>query len=103
MIKKEIRLTEDINDMNGNVCATFQTTLKGDGSTPELMVIGGQNSIIGYTDQGLPIVDKQVDKLINDKKAEFRARAIKEQKALCVENGVDPELVNIINAERKSN
>ena len=29
------------------------------------------------------------------------AAAIKEQKKLCVENGVDPDLVNIIGLEKK--
>ena len=31
------------------------------------------------------------------------AEAIKEQKKLCIANGVDPDLVNIINAEKKVN
>ena len=34
-------------------------------------------------------------------KRELMAAAIKEQKKLCVENGVDPDLVNIIGLEKK--
>ena len=34
-------------------------------------------------------------------KKKLMASAIKEQKKLCVENGVDPDLVNIIGLEKK--
>ena len=49
----------------------------------------------------LPIIRKDYDHIIKKAETKFMAEAIKEQKAFCEENGVDPDLVNIINAERE--
>lgn len=45
----------------------------------------------------------EIKQRIKDEKQKFMAEAIKEQKKLCIENGVDPDLVNILNAEKKVN
>ena len=102
-MKKKIVLTESINNENDETIATLQTVLEGDGSTPVVVVVGGNATIIGYKDDGSAIVSKEIDALIENKKKTFMASAIKEQKKLCVENGVDPTLVNMINAEKRRN
>lgn len=96
---KTVILSSNVTDDDGNVFASMQTVLEGDGSTPVIMTMGNQE-VLGFEDDGTPIIAKvQEDKLKMAQK-KMQAVAIKEQKALCVENGVDPELVNIINAER---
>lgn len=100
-MKKIIKLTDEIKDKNGNVVATMYTTLKGDGETPNIMTVGG--SPIGFNDDGSPILPVDHDEVIAQAQQTMMAEAIKEQKALCVENGVDPDLVNILNAEKKVN
>lgn len=102
-MEKQIYLKENIKDNNGNVIATMATTLNGDGATPSIVTLGGEGSIIGYSDDGRAIVERADDQLIKAKRQEFMSKAIEEQKKLCIENGVDPELVNIINAERRAN
>lgn len=99
-MKKTIVLTDEVKNSNGTVVASFSTYLEGDGSTPIVQTIGGEATIVGYEDNGSPIIETSIDELIDVQRQKFMATAIKEQKALCVENGVDPELVNIINAER---
>ena len=99
-IEKQVFLQDKVTDDNGNVIANVFTTLTGDGSTPTIMATGGVQGVIGYEDNGEPILSKTHDELIEESKKNMMAEAIKEQKALCVENGVDPDLVNIINAEK---
>lgn len=101
-MQKKIVLTEKIKGSDGKDIATLQTNLFGDGSTPEIMAFGdGMSNVIGYRDDGSVILDNSVDLIIEEAKKKFMATAIKEQKKLCVENGVDPDLVNIIGLEKK--
>lgn len=101
VMEKIVRLMEHIKDDNDNVVATMYTTLKGDGETPNVMTIGGNP--LGFNDDGSPILSEGNDEIIAQAQQNFMAEAIKEQKSLCVENGVDPDLVNILNAEKKVN
>lgn len=99
---KVVRLVKTIKDNDGKNIATIQVDLTGDGSTPEPMtVVYGSSQIIGYNDDGSPIYDAKIRQHIKDEEKKFMAEAIKEQKKLCVEKGVDPDLVNILNAEKK--
>lgn len=101
-MQKKVVLTEQVKGSDGKVVATLQANLLGDGSTPEIMAFGnGMSGIIGYRDDGSVILDNSVDLIIDEAKKSFMAKAIEEQKKLCVENGVDPDLVNIIGLEKK--
>ena len=40
--------------------------------------------------------------MLRNTQKEFMAAAISEQKSLCEENGVDPSLVNVVGAEKKT-
>lgn len=101
---KVVRLVKTIKDKDGNDIATIQVDLNGDGSTPSpLTAIYGSAQIIGFNDDGSPIYNMELKQRIKDEEQEFMAEAIKEQKKLCIENGVDPDLVNILNAEKKVN
>lgn len=99
-MKKMITLTDEITNEDGHVIAKMNVLLKGDGETPNIMTVGGMP--VGYNDDGTPIIPKYDKELIDQAHQEMMKEAIKEQKALCVENGVDPELVNILNAEKKN-
>lgn len=99
---QQIQLQKTIYDENGRHVAQMHTYLNGDGETPVVTTIGGIGRIVGYNDDGTAITTKEDDELIKSEQTKFMATAIKEQKALCIEKGVDPDLVNIINAERKS-
>lgn len=101
MISKEISLYEEVKDEYGGVKYRIDTVLKGDGETPVLRTIG-LGKPMGYKDNGEAIIPEIDEDELKERQKNFMAEAIKEQKALCVENGVDPDLVNIINAERKS-
>lgn len=101
-MEKSIKLVEKINNSQGKQLAVIQVEVKGDGSTPSPMIaMMGSAGIIGFKDNGTPIVDPTVDQIINEAKKKFMAEAIKEAKKLCIENGVDPDLVNILNAEKE--
>jgi len=100
-MEKIVVLKEDVHDNNNNKIAEMTTYLKGDGSTPVVQTIGGMEQVIGFDDNGSAILAEHDDKAIKKARKEFMALAIKEQKELCVANGVDPDLVNIINAEKK--
>ena len=101
-MEKIIQLHEVVKDDNGNKIADLNTWLEGDGSTPVIQTMGHRNfGVIGYSDDGLPIIRRDYDHIIKKAETKFMAEAIKEQKAFCEENGVDPNLVNIINAERE--
>lgn len=99
---KAIELSAIVEDDHGQVVATLISKLRGDGATPDVTMLGsGTQQIIGYKDDGSVILSDHYEDLLEDARRKFMAEAIKVQKALCVENGVDPELVNIINAEKK--
>ena len=96
---KTVILSGDVKDEKGNVFASMRTVLEGDGSTPVIMTMGNQK-VVGFKDDGTPIVPKVQEDKLKVVQKELQAEAIRQQKELCIENGVDPELVNIINAER---
>lgn len=101
-MEKIVQLRKEVKDDNNNVVAVIETFLEGDGATPVIQAMGAPASnIIGYKDNGEPIIQESQDILIENAKRELMAAAIKEQKKLCVENGVDPDLVNIIGLEKK--
>ena len=101
-MEKTIFLADDVKDNQGNVIVQLSTALKGDGATPIVQTVGtGATGVIGYQDDGSPILSKLSDTFIENAQQNFMAEAIKEQKKLCVENGVDPDLVNILDAEKK--
>lgn len=100
---KEVVLKDKVKDGQGNVIAELDTVLRGDGATPVIRTMGSSTQIIGYNDDGTAIISQSNDELIKTAQQKFMAEAIKEQKKLCVENGVDPDLVNILNAEKKVN
>lgn len=97
---KTIILSGDVQNDAGKTFAQMQTVLKGDGSTPVVMTMG-TNEIHGFDDTGKPIFAEIDEDKLKQAQKELQAEAIKQQKELCVENGVDPDLVNIINAEKK--
>ena len=98
-MKKTVILEEEVKNSEGLVFAKMRTVLRGDGSTPNVMSMG-MSAPIGFNDDGTAILPKHEDEVLKIRQTQMMAEAIKEQKQLCVENGVDPELVNIINAER---
>lgn len=98
-MKKTVILEEEVKNSEGLVFAKMRTVLRGDGSTPNVMSMG-MSASIGFNDDGTAILPKHEDEVLKIRQTQMMAEAIKEQKQLCVENGVDPELVNIINAER---
>lgn len=98
-MKKTVILEEDVKNNAGQVFAKMRTVLRGDGSTPNVMSMG-MSTPIGFNDDGTAILPEQEDEVLKIHQTQMMAAAIKEQKKLCIENGVDPELVNIINAER---
>lgn len=100
-MKKTVILEDEVKNNNEQTIAKMQVYLTGDGSTPNVLTMGGMP--IGYHDDGSPIIPKSSNELIENAQQNFMAEAIKEQKKLCVENGVDPDLVNILNAEKKVN
>lgn len=103
-MKKTVVLQDEIRDENDNKVAEMITYLRGDGSTPVVQTMGGYSTgIIGYDNNGGPIFSNVTDENIKMAEEKMMAEAIKEQKKLCIANGVDPDLVNIINAEKKVN
>ena len=101
MIKKEVNLYEDVVDENGNLMYRIDTVITGNGETPVMRTIG-LNAPVGYQDNGEVILKDIDEDRLKIKQKEFMAEAIKEQKNLCVENGVDPSLVNYFGAEKES-
>lgn len=100
-MEKTTILTHEVKDVNGNTIANMITYLNGDGSTP-IIQTNGTGGIIGYADNGEVILDDNIDNLIEIEQKKMMVEAIKEQKNLCVENGVDPSLVNYFGAEKES-
>lgn len=78
----------------------LRTVLKGDGATPVVMTLGFDKPI-GFDDQGKPIY-REIDEELEKAQQEFMAEAIKEQKKLSEANGIDPNVVNIIGAEKEA-
>lgn len=104
IVKKTIGLVADIKDAKNATFARMSTYLTGDGSTPVIQTIGmGSSDVIGYNDDGSAILSHDHDDILKRSMPQFMKRAILEQKKLCEENGVDPDLVNMINAERGNN
>lgn len=102
--KKTVSLHGKVVDENtGNIIMNMRTTLLGDGETPSTVVYGSNDTIQGYRDDGSVILTQATEKQRKENMQKFRARAIKEQKALTEENGVDPSVVNIYGAENDNN
>lgn len=100
---KTVSLTGTVVDeKTGNTIMNMRTTLRGDGATPETVVFGGSNTIIGYNNDGSPRISKVTAEIRDANLQKFRARAIKEQKALTKENGIDPSVVNNYGDEDKA-
>lgn len=103
MTEKNVILKKNVKNEKGIVIAVMVTYLTGDGSTPIIRTSGTENycNIAGYEYDGMPIISNKDDVIIYNAQQSFMVEAIKEQKKLCVENGVDPDLVNILNTEKK--
>lgn len=120
LIKKSIEENQELNDNNkvvtkkvvnlegsvideqtGNTLMKMRTSLLGDGSTPKTIVFGGSDNIIGYNDDGSPRLSAVTLEERDKNLVKFRARAIKEQKELSKENGIDPSVVNNYGDELK--
>lgn len=89
-------------DEKGNVLADLSVVLTGDGSTPNVQTIGRTN-LIGYDDNGMPIVANIDEEALKSDQAEFMKAAIKKQKELSELNGIDPAVVNYFGAENENN
>lgn len=99
-LQKETSLVYDYKDKYGNVLARLSTTLTGDGSTPVIMTSGGVQNTIGYDDYGTPIFSEIDGDELESLRREFMANAIKVQKEMTSDNGIDPSVVNMIGAEK---
>ena len=94
-IKKTVNLTYVADDKS----FAMSTMLTGDGSTPVVQTMGFDTPT-EYKDDGTPVYNKP-DDTIKEAQKEFMAAAIAEQKSLCKENGIDPDLVNKVGAEKE--
>lgn len=99
-MKKTVILQDDIFNSKGQQIATIDSYLKGDGSTP-LVVVTGTTRPLGYDDNGMAILPEDDDKCIDKAQQEMMKEAIKIQKKLSVDNGIDPKLVNLFDAEKE--
>ena len=61
------------------------------------MQTDGSNSILGFNDDGTPIIADVDDALIEKAQQSFMAEAIKVQKQMTIDNGGNPDDVNYIN------
>lgn len=93
-IKKETHLRYEYKDEKGNVLARISTVLTGDGTLPSVLTQGGDQFTIGYDDYGTPIYAKVQEAELAEYQRLFMAEAIKEQKRMTAENGLDPNIVN---------
>lgn len=101
-VKKSVTLDGTvIDEQTGNTLMNMRTTLLGDGATPQTLVYGGEDSIIGYNDDGTVRIASATKEERDKNLVKFRARAIKEQKELSKENGIDPNVVNNYGDELK--
>ena len=101
-MKKKVVLTDEVKDSNDQLIAQMRVILNGDGSTPNVMTMGTDNPL-GYNDDGTPIFPDIDDSLLKSAQQRMMAEAIKVQKQLTKENGIDPSVVNIIDAEKEQN
>lgn len=101
-MKKTVVLTDEVKDSNDRLIAQMRVVLNGDGSTPNVMTMGTDNPV-GYNDDGTPIFPEVDDNLLKSAQQRMMAQAIKVQKQLTKENGIDPSVVNIIDAEKEQN
>lgn len=99
-MKKTVVLTDEVKDSNDRLIARMRVVLNGDGSTPNVMTMGTDNPI-GYNDDGTPIFPDIDDSLLKSAQQRMMAQAIKVQKELTKENGIDPSVVNIYGDENK--
>lgn len=95
----EIKKTVQLQYMADDKSFAMSTILKGDGATPVVQTIGFDTPT-SYKDDGTPVYTTP-DEQIKEAQKEFMAAAIAEQKSLCKENGVDPNLVNKVGAEKE--
>lgn len=95
---KTVTLTDNVVNENGHHFASLRVVLNGDGSTPNVMAMG-VGAPVGFDDNGKPIMAEKDDALLEERRQEMMAEAIKLQKELTKENGGDPSKVNIIGAE----
>ena len=103
-VKKRKSITLDgtvVDEQTGNILMNMRTTLLGDGSTPQTLVYGGEDSIVGFNDDGTVRLAFATKEERDRNLVKFRARAIKEQKQLSKENGIDPSVVNNYGDELK--
>lgn len=100
-MKKTVILTDEVVDKNGIKIAEMSVALEGDGKTPIIQTVG-TSKILGFRDDGTAIIGETDDKLIEKHHQELMAEAIKEQKELSKANGIDPLVVNMINAEKEN-
>lgn len=93
-IKKETHLRYEYKDEKENVLARISVVITGDGTTPNVLTQGGEQFTIGYDDYGTPVYAKVDDAKLAELQRQFMAEAIKEQKRMTAENGLDPNMVN---------
>lgn len=96
----KIKKTVQLQYMADDKSFAMSTILKGDGATPVVQTIGFDTPS-EYKDDGTPVYNTP-DEQIKEAQKEFMAAAIAEQKSLCKENGVDPNLVNKVGAEKQA-
>lgn len=95
----EIKKTVNLTYMAPDESFAMSAMLTGDGATPIVQTMGFDTPS-EYKDDGTPVYGKP-DDTIKEAQKEFMAAAIAEQKSLCKENGVDPDLVNKVGAEKE--
>lgn len=96
----EIKKTVQLQYVADDKSFAMSTMLTGDGSTPVVQTMGFDTPT-EYKDDGTPVYTTP-DEQIKTAQKEFMAAAIAEQKSLCKENGVDPNLVNKVGAEKET-
>lgn len=96
----EIKKTVNLTYMAPDESFAMSTMLTGDGSTPVVQTMGFDTPT-AYKDDGTPVYTTPDDQIEMAQK-EFMAAAISEQKSLCKENGVNPDLVNKVGAEKQT-
>jgi len=100
MENTNVKLENKVKDDNGNILYTISTTLLGDGATPMIQTMLGTKVPIGYSDDGMPIYKEFDEEEILKNEQEFMAKAISLQKILSAQNGISPDVVNMIGAEK---
>lgn len=95
----EIKKTVQLQYVADDKSFAMSTVLAGDGATPVVQTMGFDTPT-SYKDDGTPVYTTP-DEQIKEAQKEFMAAAIAEQKSLCKENGVDPDLVNKVGAEKE--